>query len=233
MIGIQSLYRGFAVKRNASRPMSMYGNTSSLGGSDGRRANTVLAVFPSLGPNHFVFGEPAWLMSFRYGLYLAFAGSIAYQMMPALHMALPLEFQLSIAVATVIVGALLAGQVVPRSIDFIGDSEGVYFPSRTRSGIGLRRSPKTWLFVPWSNVIRISVQPLFDEWGSTEGVTYCLRASEAERREYFSSSAMPDLDSSPFAIQRGSFVVGYRSAFRSPYKALANLLRLQNARTSA
>ena len=227
-IGVQLVHRESAGEQHASRVMNGDGRTPGFGGFETGSTNTVLPDHPRLGPNHFVCREPIWATVARYALYVVFAGVVGYQAVVLYGMT---PFAIFLLVIGVGLMAVLSARLSPRSIDFIGGSEGVYFPSRTRSGIGFGflATPKTWLFVPWSNVLRISVGPLFDEWGATRGVTYCLRVSEDERREYFSTPTLPVIDGPRSAIQRGSILVGYRSVLRSPYKILAVLLRLRKA----
>lgn len=117
------------------------------------------------------------------------------------------------------------------SIDFASDEQGVYFPSWQKFRITGSVMSQKWLFVPWSNISSIGVQLLLDEWGNTKCVTFGLCANEEEQRVFFSGTARLDFDEGSPSGNRGSILVGYPSAFRSPYKAVAILRSLQRQQT--
>jgi len=194
---------------------------------DNDRVNTVLDRYPALGDAHFICSEPGWLRIVRRGLFLLSGFGLAYfAISPStITFLAPLLLWLLSVLAIAVAVRPLSGH-----IRYVSDSQGVYFPSQQRLWrIGPAR-PKTWLFVPWSNISKVGVQSLLDEWGYTEGVTFCLRASEEERQVYFSETAVPDLDGiSPSGhSHRGSILIGYPSPFISPYKIAAILLRFQH-----
>jgi hypothetical protein len=193
-----------------------------------RSVNTVLDDYPALAAAQFISGRPRWLDAVSRAVLLLSGGGLAY-----LATSISTIPSLAALLLWIVSGLAILVAVRPwsASIDYAGDAHGVYFPSRQSFGIVGRTKPPTWLFVPWSNVSNIGVQPLLDESGNAKGVTFCLRASDDERRVYFSGTAMLDLDERSPIGQRGSILVGYRSAFKSPYKIAATLRSLQRRQT--
>lgn len=202
-----------------------FGDTSQkMGVCEDRSLNTVLDGYPALSSDHFICREPRWVgIALRAALLLSGCGLALF-----LIQAPSIPF-----VATVLLwigsglAVLVATRPLPGSIRYISDPQGVYFPARKRLGsVGSAKDP-TWLFVPWPNISSITVQLMLDESGSKKGVTFRLRANDEERRRYFSAAAMLNFGAGASSGDGGSILVGYPSAFKSPYKVAAMLSRFQ------
>ncbi|MFZ4539128.1 hypothetical protein [Propionivibrio sp.] len=189
-------------------------------GCDGHGENTVLDEFPVFSSAHFICAEPRWLGTALRGLLLLSGLGIAYIATTAPNLPSTINLLLWIASGLAILGAIMLS---PDSIHYASDPQGVYFPSRERSGIFGPSRPQTWLFVPWSNITSLCASLLLNESGNTKGVIFSLRASEEERRVYFTGTTMPTHDKGLLIGDRSTILVGFPSAFKSPYK-IAELL---------
>lgn len=187
--------------------------------------NTVLEKFPVLDSVHFICAEPRWLGKVWRGLYL-----LAGLGMACLVMSVPdIAFATTLLLWVVAGLAILAAMRPARArIYYASDALGVYFPERKWSGIFGRAGPRTWLLVPWSNISSISVQQLLVESENTRGVTFTLRASAEDQRVYFSQTAMLKHAHLPPVGDHDSILVGFPSAFKSPYEIVALLRSFQS-----
>ena len=187
-----------------------------------RGLNTILNEFPALRAANFICAEPRWLSAITLGLCLLSGCALAY--LGASASTLPSAVILLLGIASALL--LVALRPTRGSIHYASNDHGVYFPSRRTSWIVGRAKDQTWLFVPWSNISRISVQPLLDESGK-KSVTFCLRASDEERRLYFPLAATLDLGEESRISTGCSILVGYPSAFKSPYRIASILCGFQ------
>jgi hypothetical protein len=176
--------------------------------------NKVVNEFPGLNTAHFISTESRWPIAVMLGLWVLCGCAFVYLASSASTLPSAAIVFLGIASALLLVALLSARG----SIHYASDACGVYFPSRF-FWIGGRAKVRTWLFVPWPNISRISVQPLGES--GTKGVAFCLRASDEERRLYFARAATLDLGD--VSGTDSSILVVYPSAFRSPYKIAAIL----------
>ena len=182
--------------------------------------NKVVNEFPGLDMAHFICAEPRWLSAIMLGLCGLCGCAFVYLASSASPLPSAAIVLLGIAAALLLLTLLSAHG----SIHYASDARGMYFPSRL-FWISSRAKVRTWLFVPWSNISRISVQPLGES--GTKGVAFCLRASDEERRLYFARAATLDLgDKSPDGTGC-SILVGYPSAFKSPYRIASILCGFQ------
>jgi hypothetical protein len=101
-------------------------------------------------------------------------------------------------------------------------------PECKNPGIVGPAGPQKWLLVPWSNISSICVQQLLVESENTKGVTFCLRASDEDRRVYFARTAMLKHEHLPPVGDHASILVGFPSAFKSPYDIAALLRSFQS-----
>ncbi|MBL8415244.1 MAG: hypothetical protein JNM42_12475 [Propionivibrio sp.] len=190
--------------------------------------NIVLEKFPVLDAAHFICAEPRWMGTVLRGLYLLAGLGMAY--LATFVPAIPIAASLLLWIVSGL--AILAAMRPARAtIYYASDALGIYFPERKWSGISGFAGPQTWLLVPWSNISSISVQVLLDESGNTKGVTFCLRASDEDQRLYFARTAMLKHEHLPPVGDRASILVGFPSAFKSPYD-IAALLRSFQSRSS-
>ena len=163
-----------------------------------RGVNIVIDELPVWRAPHFIGAEPRWMTVISSGLCLVPGGALAY--LAALASAIPAAVVVPLAIASAL--ALLALWFERSPVDYVADARGVYFPSPRKLPMTGRGQARRWLFVPWSNIARIGVQPLLDESGRN-GVTFCLCVSDAERRLYFPRAAA--LDPGGIAQQDGMF----------------------------
>ena len=199
-----------------------------------RGVNTVVDELPAFNAAHFICAEPRWMVTIAPPLCLLSACVLAYWAGSANRIAAAVILGIGIACA------MLAAALRPTrsAIYYASDARGVYFPSRRNIWKLGRVAPRSWLFVPWSRVSRISVQPLLDESGR-RGVTFCLRASDEQRRRYFSRSATLDAGRDPGIGTDCSILVVFPGAFKSPYRIASILCAFQqqleddNARSCA
>lgn len=112
------------------------------------------------------------------------------------------------------------------SVHYVGNARGLYFPTRRRSWILGRSKTQPWLFVPWSNVLRISVAPLLDESGR-KGVSFSLRVSDEQRRLYFPRAAVLDWGDESRINTACSILVAYPSICKPLHKIVSILCALQ------
>ena len=187
--------------------------------------NTVLEQFPVLDSAHFICAEPRWLGTVWRGLYLLAGLGMAY-----LATSVPdIAFATTLLLWFVSGLAILAAMRPARArIYYASDALGVYFPESKSSGIIGPTGPQTWLLVPWSNISSISVQQLLVESENTRGVSFCLRASDEHQRVYFAQTAMLKHEHLPPVGDHASILVGFPSAFKSPYDIVALLRSFQS-----
>lgn len=187
--------------------------------------NTVLEQFPVLDSAHFICAEPRWLGTVWRGLYLLAGLGMAY-----LATSVPdIAFATTLLLWFVTGLAILAAMRPARArIYYASDALGVYFPEGKRSGLIGPSGPQTWLLVPWSNISSIGVQQLPVESENTRGVTFTLLASAEDRRVYFAQTAMLKHEHLPPVGDHASILVGFPSAFKSPYDIVALLRSFQS-----
>ena len=184
--------------------------------------NTVLDGYPVLGPEHFVYGVPAWAEAALRGFFLLSGCALAF-LVTQIPGTTPATTVFLLAVSGVPI--FLALRPVRASVRFACDRHGAYFPSLK----GLKKrawaTPRKWLLVPWANVQAIKVQLLPDESGVKKLVTFSLRASDDERQAFFAETSASDFETRAPAGKPVSFLVAFPSAFKSPYKTVAILSR--------
>lgn len=195
----------------------------------GTNLNTVLDEYPALKTVHLIYGEPRWLRLGWRGLLLLSGCGLAYFTTSAATMPIVATLLLWIVSGLAIVVAVRSSSA---SIHFASDAQGVYFPSWQKLRITGPAMSQKWLFVPWSNISSLGVQLSLDECGNTKCVTIGLRASEEEQRVFFKGMAKLDFDEASPIGDSGSILVGFPSAFRSPYKAVTILRDLQRQQTA-
>ncbi len=201
------------------------GDTSQRSGCcENQNVNTVLDGYPSLDSDHFVCGVPRWVLTALRGLLLLCGCGLAYfvTQTPSISFAKTLLLWAVSGLAIILVVWPMRG-----SISFACDPKGAYFPSRKGLKNFASTEPQKWLLVPWSNVFAINVQLVPDESGAKKLVTFRLRANEDERQMFFSGASTLNFETGAPNGRRSTFVVGYPSAFKSPYKIVAILSKLK------
>jgi len=203
--------------------MSSDGTPQSGLDCDKRSMNAVLEHFPDLAATHFICSESPFWRRLTRGFLLLSGGGIACLAWSAQELPWLVTMLLWLASILAIVSAIRMSKEL---IHYASDAHGVYFPARQKVVAIAAAKPQSWLLVPWPNISRVSVQLVANDSGNTRGVAFCLRASDAEQRVYFSGTAMPDFHEGSGG-DRGSVTVMYPVAFRSPHKIVAILLGFQ------
>ena len=208
------------------------GNSDSLTdsrSSEAHEMNTLVDESSVLNAAHVIGCEPRWVGRFRRGLLLLCGFALAYAGNPGPHTALAITLLLWPLAGLAILFAL---RPTPAAIQYACDRQGVYFPSR-KMARSKAAQPSTWLLVRWPNISSISVQLLLEESGNAKGVTFRLRASEAEQREYFSGTAMLKYSKEAHGGGHGDILVGFPSLFQSPHEVAALLFSYQRQHGAA
>jgi hypothetical protein len=185
--------------------------------------NTVIDESSVLSAAHVIGSEPRWMGWLRRGLLLLGGFALATIGMPGPHLPGATTLLLWPLAGLAILFAL---RRTPAAVHYACDQQGVYFPSR-QVAKSRAAQPRRWLLVRWPNISSISVQLLLEESGNAKGVTFRLRASEAEQREYFSGTAMLKVGKENNAGGHADILVGFPSLFQSPHEVAALLFSYQ------
>lgn len=196
----------------------------TTGAADQSKRNSHLQRDPDLGVEHFVLGQLPWSRLFWQSLAVLAGAGLVWALTQRVEASSVHLFGLLFVSALVL---LIANRTPTRLIKFASDAQGLYFPSRPKSWARAPAKSQTWLFVPWSNVSAIGVQLMLDESGSRKGVTFRIRVSHDEQRDYLSRVLMPNLDRHESDTDDGTILVGFSTGLTSPHRIVVLMGQFQ------